>query len=40
MKLSSRKKEILKQIILNFTEKAEPVSSQILVENLKNKISP
>jgi heat-inducible transcriptional repressor len=39
MKFSSRKKEILKQIILNFIEKAEPVSSQVLVENLKNEIS-
>lgn len=39
MKISSRKKEILKQVILNFIEKAEPVSSQILVENLKNEVS-
>ena len=39
MKFSSRKKEILKQVILNFIEKAEPVSSQMLVENLKNEIS-
>ena len=39
MKFSSRKKEILKQVILNFIEKAEPVSSQVLVENLKNEIS-
>ena len=39
MKFSSRKKEILKQVIHNFIEKAEPVSSQMLVENLKNKIS-
>ncbi len=39
MKFSSRKKEILKQVILNFIEKAEPVSSQVLVESLKNEIS-
>jgi len=39
MKFSSRKKEILKQVILNFIDKAEPVSSQVLVENLKNEIS-
>ncbi|MCE5329619.1 heat-inducible transcriptional repressor HrcA [bacterium] len=39
MKFTSRKKEILKQVILNFIEKAEPVSSQVLVENLKNEIS-
>jgi len=39
MKFSARKKEILKQVILNFIEKAEPVSSQVLVENLKNEIS-
>ena len=39
MKFSSRKKEILKQVILNFIERAEPVSSQVIVENLKNEIS-
>jgi heat-inducible transcriptional repressor len=39
MKFSSRKKEILKQVILNLIDKAEPVSSQVLVENLKNEIS-
>ena len=39
MKFSSRKKDILEQVILNFIERAEPVSSQILVENLKNEIS-
>ncbi len=39
MKFTSRKKEILKQVILNFIEKAEPVSSQVLAENLKNEIS-
>lgn len=39
MKFTSRKKEILKQVILNFIEKAEPVSSQVLAENLSNKIS-
>lgn len=39
MKFSSRKKEILKQVILNFIEKAEPVSSQALTENMKNAVS-
>jgi heat-inducible transcriptional repressor len=39
MKFTSRKKEILKQVIINFIDKAEPVSSQVLVENLKNEIS-
>jgi len=39
MKISARKKEILKQIILNFIETAEPVSSQTLAEILNNKIS-
>ncbi|MCL4385315.1 MAG: heat-inducible transcriptional repressor HrcA [Actinobacteria bacterium] len=39
MKISSRKKEILKQVIINFIEKAEPVSSQMLAEILKNEIS-
>ncbi|MCL4418250.1 MAG: heat-inducible transcriptional repressor HrcA [Actinobacteria bacterium] len=39
MKFSARKKEILKQIILSFIEKAEPVSSQTLTENFKNEIS-
>lgn len=39
MKLNQRKKEILKSIIDSFIEKAEPVSSGYIAENIKNNLS-
>ena len=39
MEINERKKEILEQVILNFIEKAEPVSSQSISENMKMNLS-